>query len=237
MLSAGLFNGESDNERAPVNNIDSNFLGAARLEIAPLGLPPNEEGDLRDAAARRHLALVLGGAMTYETRAPESDNYRQQNMAGDLTVKWHGVSLFGEFFRYDRDYNDDVANADKHGVGVTTQLGVFIPAPYLREHLELVARYQIWDPDTARDADRAPELVPTTGGSGPANTSSTQGRTSLDAGANWYFFGHDLKLQFFYTHRHETEGYARSLSTAPGVGSVTDQVHDDSFIAQLSMRL
>jgi len=237
MVSAGLFNGESDSDRAPVNNIDEAFLVAGRLEVAPFGRPRYAEGDLRSAEDRRTPSLVVGAGAAYSERSPENDNFRQQSMGADVMFMVHGISVYAEGFRYDRDYRDDLLNADKFGQGAVAQVGVFVPAPYLREHLEVAGRVQAWDPDVARDPDRDEELVAQSAGSGAANPSGTQGRVAYSGGLNWYFFGHDLKLQLNYTRRVETEDYARSATSEPGVvGSVTKQIDDDSFLAQLTMR-
>lgn len=231
-ISAGIFNGESAKERAPINNIDENFLYAARVELAPFAAMPHAEGDVRSMEDRRDPAVVFGGSWSQETRGENNGDYQQRNVGGDLLFAWHGVSLYGEVFRMDRNYVDDEANPDFHGFGYNAQLGFFIPAPYVEERLELVGRVEEWDPQRARDADREAELRPTSAGNGPAQSSGNQAVRNYAAGINWYFRGHDLKLQANYTHRDQLENTVQSAGSA----DIPLDVDDDTFFLQLTYR-
>jgi hypothetical protein len=231
-ISAGIFNGESAKERAPINNIDEHFLYAARLEIAPFGQPERGEGDLRPMDERSAFQLVLGGSWSYEVRGPSNGDYEQRNVGGDVLARWHGVSIYSEVFRMDRDFEADLLNADFGAFGYNVQLGFFVPAPYVEEHLELVGRVEEWDPARAHDPDRAAELRPTAAGAGPAQTGGTQATRSFTGGLNWYFFGHDLKLQANYTHRQALENTVLSAENA----EIPMDVDDDTFFVQLTAR-
>lgn len=239
-IEAGVFNGESAKERAPVNNIDEDFLFAARMELAPFGRPTAGEGDLRAPTYRDRPSLTVGGSWSYVTDG--QNNFDQRNVGGDLSFAYQGASFYGEVFRRDRDYVDDESNADRHGFGWNLQAGFFIPAPYVRERLELAVRVEQWDPEIAREADRAQDLLPTSAGTGPVNSSGTTARRNVVGGINWYFAGHDLKLQANYTHRTELEDWAGSDAnpTDDEDGDVRDgvprQVDDDTFVLQLTYR-
>lgn len=231
-LSGGVFNGESAKEQAPVNNIDEHFLYASRLEIAPFGQPALMEGDLRDAAERRLPALVVGASWSYNSTGEDTGNYEQRNVGADLGFYWQGLSLYGEVFRSDRDYNNDDLNTDYAGFGWNIQAGYFIPAPYVRERLELVGRVEEFDPQRAHDEDRADEVQPSNSGTGPANSNGTQASRNYVAGLNWYFFGHDLKLQANYTHRQSLE----NSTTSARDENVPLDVNDDTFYLQMNYR-
>lgn len=232
-LDVGLFNGESAKERAPVNNIDEDFLYAVRAQVAPFGAPRTfAEGDVRPAVERVSPVLAVGANWTYEKRGEDNGNYKQQNIAADILFAWYGASFYGEYFRYDRDYVADISDPDRHGAGWNVQLGYFIPAPYLKEHLEIAGRVEAWDPAVARKDDRADELLSEVSGSGPARPGSTQAHRDYVAGINWYFDGHDLKLQINYTRRTEIEEWQRSK----GNDEVPRDVDDDSVFAQLTYR-
>ncbi len=233
-VSVGVFNGESAKERAPINNIDEDFLYGARLRVSPWGAPPLAEGDLRPAGEREQLVMSLGASWTLETRGPENGDYRQQRLGADLLAAWQGVFVYGEYYRFDLDYARDETSVDHRGEGWNVQAGVMVPAPYLREHLEVAGRVEYWDPQTARDAERERELLSPVAGSGPARPGgSTQATRSYVAGVNWYFTGHDLKLQANYTHREGAEPWELSAENP----EVPAEVGDDTFFLQLTYRL
>ena len=231
-LSGGVFNGESAKEQAPVNNIDEDFLYAARLEIAPFGQPAYAEGDLRSPSERRQASLVFGAGWTYNTVGEDVGDYEQRNVGGDVAFMWQGLSLYGEVFRRDRNYNNDDLNVDQAGFGYNIQAGYFIPAPYLRDHLEIAGRVEEWDPQRAHNAEDDAAVRPFNSGTGPANSSGTQASRNYVAGLNWYFFGHDLKLQANYTHRQALEHSALSIDNP----DVPLDTNDDTFYLQLTMR-
>lgn len=236
-LDLGVFNGESAKERAPVNNIDENFLYAARLALSPLGAIDFAEGDVRPIGDRHQARLSVGANATWEQRGPANGDYVQRNIGADMTLHWRGFSLYGEYFTYARNFEDDVSNPDLTGRGFNAQLGAFVPAPYVRERLELAARVQQWDPTIAVSSDRDDEVLSPLAGSGPARgdadtASSTQAHRDYVVGLNWYFRGHDLKLQANYTWRTEIEDFILSAQSE----LVPPDVDDNSFFLQLTYR-
>lgn len=231
-LSGGIFNGESAKEQAPVNNIDEDFLFAARLEIAPWGQPSFAEGDLRSPEDRRVPQLSIGANWTYNTAGESAGDFEHRNIGADIAFWWQGLSLYGEVYRADRDFTDDDLNTDYNAFGWNVQAGYFIPAPYVRERLEVVGRVEEYDPQRAHDPDRAIELRPFNSGTGPANSNGTQASRNYVAGLNWYFFEHDLKLQVNYTHRQGLENTNESADNP----DVPLDVNDDTIFAQLTFR-
>lgn len=235
-IEGGVFNGESDKERAPINNIDDEFLYSARVELHPFGRPETAmEGDLRPVSERSTPMLTLGGHWTYETRGEDNENYREGRIGGDLTLAWYGAFLYGEYFRRDRDYRNDTVDIDQHAWGYNLQAGFMIPAPYLEERLELAGRVEEIHPQTARDSARSSGLVPLVPGTGPQRPDGRQATRSYVAGINWYFRGHDLKLQANYTWRQELEDWALSIPDEDGLRQPRG-VDNDSFFLQLTYR-
>lgn len=236
-IDAGLFNGESAKERGPINNIDEDFLVAGRLSFSPFGGIPYAEGDIRPLSERSQFLLSLGLSGNYNRRGEGNGEYDQVDLGADLALMWHGVSLYTEGFNYRRNYDNDESNADRSGVGWNLQAGFMVPVRYLREHLELAARVQAWDPEIAADGSRDDELLSNIAGSGPARggaetASGTQAHRDYVVGANWYFRGHDLKLQANYTWRDEIEDWRRSRFEE----GVPVDVDDNSFFLQLTYR-
>ena len=91
--------------------------------------------------------------------------------------------------------------------GVYGQLGCFIPAPWFREHVEVVARGGWSEPNTAFDAQGFQEEV------------------AIDAGLNLYVpeapkWLHDTKLQVAYRHVIQMEGEEIADDRLDVVGTV-----------------
>jgi hypothetical protein len=226
----GIFNGESDKARSPVNNIDDGFLAGGRLEVAPLGVEHHrEEGDLRPVSDRDELEVIVGGGYSY-TYA-QQEGYVEAVFGGDLTVKYQGAFLYAEYMKANRNYNEQ---ADRFAEGYNVQLGYMIPAPWFRDHIEIVGRYEYYDPTqpVRNDPTDIEALTPSGAGGGPAS-SRQQGQYNYIGGINWFIDGsHDFKLQASYTHRVASEEWTGSRRNA---GIDKDET-DDSFLAQLTYR-
>jgi hypothetical protein len=217
IAEAGMFNGESDKARSPVYNIDSHFLYGGRIEINPFGhAGPRTESDNRPLHLRHNPILSVGASYAYhQSRA--SDRFDEESLGADLLFKWHGASLYGEWFRRERDYVTRQDGIDQYSYGWNVQAGLMIPgSQWTAEHLELGARLEYFDP--RQPARRTPEdisaLRPASPGAGPANTDSTQNQQAqfnIVGALNYYVNGsHDLKFQFLYTHRRAGEDYRES---------------------------
>ncbi|TVQ97644.1 MAG: hypothetical protein EA398_14240 [Deltaproteobacteria bacterium] len=236
LLHLGVFNGESDKERAPVNNIDSDMLYGARLEVHPFGRPEQLfESDVRSPEDRRTPLLSLGGNLTYEERGPGNENYREQQLGADLFAAWHGASLAAEFYRRDRDYRNNVSDVDQYATGWMVQGGFFVPVRPLDRFVEIAGRVEDFRPATAVDPDRAAEILPQAPGSGPRLPNNTQSHRDYVVGLNLFLDGHDLKLQINYTHRYETGDWRLSIPDEDGMRA-SRQVDDDSLFIQLTYR-
>ncbi len=236
-LEVGAFNGDKEAERSTINNIDEEFLYTARLVLQPTGsLKKLYEGDLRPIGERDRLHASLGLGATTEKNAAE--DYDQLRAGADLNVLYGGASLLAESLYLEREFGAD-ADVDYSGLGWAVAVGSFVPGQWNREHLELTARYEWFDPKAALDAAKVAEIRAQAAGSGYARPDGTQARSVTTAGANIYFAGHDFKLQLNYVHREELEDWDKSAPspTEPSNPTADRQVDDDSFVAQLTYRL
>lgn len=236
VVHLGVFNGESDKERAPINNIDNDMLYALRVEVHPFGRPETlAEADTRPSGERSRPILSLGANGTYEERGPGNENYRERQLGGDLYLAWHGASLSSEVYRRDRDYRNDTTDVDQYAMGWAVQAGTFLPGPFLRDHVEIAGRIEAIRPAEPVDEARRAEILPEVPGSGPRQPNNTQAHRDHVAGLNLYLAGHDLKLQVNYTHRREIGDWRLSVPDEDGLRA-SRQVDDDSIFVQVTYR-
>lgn len=200
---AGVFMGEGRNA---FELTDFGLLYVGRFEVLPFGkFDDYTEGDL---ARSRKPGMSIGAAYAFHDDAhaargnvgdrPADDGTTDFHHAtADLVFKWRGlsVSTAAHLRRGTQrrgggaidDTGTPIATAPaRQGVGWYGQLGVMLP----RIPLELVGRYgfarAVFGRSSLPDADEA-------GG-----------------GLNWYFVGHDLKLQLDYFR-----SWDESMGTSP----------------------
>jgi len=201
--NVGVFLGEGRNA---YDLSDLGLLYVGRLEVRPFGeFDDYSDGDL---GRSKRPNLSIGVAYAYQDRAhaergvigePPADggttNYH--HFTADTMVKWVGLSLNSAFFwrhstarRNGGELDDTGAPiptvAARQGIGWYGQLGWVVP----RIPLELVARYGL-----IRDIY--------------GDESSLPDSDEVGGGVNWYFVGHDLKLQIDYLR-----GWDESLGTS-----------------------
>lgn len=239
IAEAGAFNGESDKARSPVFNIDSHFLYGGRFEVNPFGhAGPRSESDTRPLHLRHNPILSLGVSYAYhQSRA--SDRFDEESIGADFLFKWHGASLYAEWFQRSRDYVSRQDGIDQYSYGWNVQAGLMVPgSEWTRRHLEVAARAEYFDP--RQPARRTPEdiaaLRPASPGAGPANTDALgnqQAQYNLVGAINWYLNGdHDLKFQFLYTHRRAGEDYRESARDP----EILREVDDDTVMLLATVR-
>lgn len=189
---AGVFRGHGRDPKSPGA---PGLLYTARFELLPFGL--FDDYDSADLSRERRLRLALGGAYAYHDRAknnrgvlgvPPADggttNYH--SATADLLLKYAGWYLEAGFlWRRGRRSPGDAEDADgapvpvepaRSGYGWFAQTALLIP----RTDLEPALRY----------AEVAPLGV----------DSSLTRRSELGGGLNYYFYGHNLKVQADYFH-------------------------------------
>lgn len=190
---AGVFVGEGRNT---YELSDTGMLFVGRLELLPFGpFDDYSEGDLTRA---RRPGLSIAGAYAFHDRAhaargtvgehpADGGTTNFHHITSDLMFKWRGVSLFTAYHLrrgFDRRSGGALdgtgaaipTEAARQGLGWFAQLGYVVP----RIPLEVVGRYG---------------LIRNTFG---AQRSSLPDADEAGGGLNWYFIGHDLKIQLDY---------------------------------------
>jgi len=189
---AGVFMGEGRNSFALS---DFGMLYVGRIEVQPFGkFADDHEGDL---ARSKRPGLAIAAAYAYQDRAhairgvtgnPPADGGTTDfhHATADILFKWHGVSLTTAF-HVRRGFNRKTGGAlDEMGAPIATvaarqglgwfgQLGYVVP----KIPLEVVGRYAM-----TRNIFGA--------------NSSLVNADEAGGGINYYFVGHDLKLQLDY---------------------------------------
>jgi phosphate-selective porin len=167
--SAGVFNGSGESRRQ--NN--GALMWAVRLWVDPLG-----EYKLSESAVEAppksvlHLGLaVRGGDAARGGRTGVFEDPDDQTAVGlELAWKRHRAFLTGEGFWQRDEMQNPVAGPDVEALGWQVQGGYMV----LARRLELTGRYAEVDPNRDASSDRA---------------------TELRGGINYYWKGHNLKLQ------------------------------------------
>lgn len=190
----GVFMGEGRNAYEPR---DPGLLYAARIEVNPFGkFEDYVEGDL---ARSNTPGLSIGAAYAFQDRAhaargvlgdlpADRGTTDFHHATADVMFKWQGFSLFAAthlrrgFNRVNGGALDDqgmpIATVPaRSGMGWLAQLGYLVP----KIPLEIVGRYGMI---------RKFEF----GG----DETSLRNSDEVGGGLNWYFVGHDLKLQLDY---------------------------------------
>jgi phosphate-selective porin OprO/OprP len=190
--SLGVFMGEGRNS---FESRDAGLLYVGRFEVTPFG--KFEDYVQGDGERSKAPGLSIGAAYAFHDRAhaargvggnPPADGGTTNfhHVTADLAFKWRGVSLLTAFHLrrgFDR-VNGGVVDADdmpiatvpaRQGIGWIGQLGWVVP----KIPLELVGRYAL-----ARNVY--------------GQQSSQPEADEAGVGINWYFVGHNLKLQLDY---------------------------------------
>lgn len=173
---------------------DSGFLYVGRVDVLPLGLFDDYEAS--DLWRLRKLRISFGGAYAFHDRARKdrgvlgtapldggTTNYH--NTTTDLMLKYAGWSLEGAYMWRHGQRKPGAAldemgapiavSAARNGHGWLVQTALLIP----RTRLEPAIRYS---------------------GARGLGVTSMQGRDEIGGGLNYYFYGHNLKLQLDYFH-------------------------------------
>ncbi len=234
---AGVFNGEGSNK--PIN-FDQYFMYAARVVLNPLGRPKvfqesaiNLSHDLKiqigmNAVSQTRqigqVAVDQGGVLTQVPNVLKS-----YYLGADLAVFGWGASVYSEVYFRSLNETDTVSAPSTEALGFLVQGGYFIPAPYVRDHLEIAARFQTFNPSDCftRSVSRG-----VCGLRLPASAVQDQYRdlmhsSAITFGVNWYQLGHGFKIQAHYTLNYEWRDPAGAM---PGEGIV----NNDQFTLQIT---
>jgi len=225
-LEVGVFDGNNPAKGAKVKT-DPDFLYAARVSVSPFGPAPRFEGDLRPLGAQHRFVLTMAGSVM-KHRADELNFVR--NYAGaDVAAYWEGASLYGEFYYHVDDPIPVPGAATGQRVrqlGWNVQAGYFPPLPWVREHLEAVARVEFFDPNT--------DVLHPTNDSGARDldqTNPTWGYMGYVFGANYFLnHKHTLKAQASYEIRNET----KQCLLGQTLPNCTGYIANNLFVAQIT---
>jgi hypothetical protein len=240
-LELGMYNGNDPGAGQKVNS-GPNFLFAGRLEISPFGPAPAFEGDLRPLGQQHRPILTIGGsAMTVKLDEKQFD---RKYVGVDLAAYWQGASLYFEFYYHvDQGYSINVMGttmpppcmvpAGKPAgfepacfrmLGWNLQAGYFVPVPWVREHLELVARVESFDP--AMDVTQ-----PNLGSFDLTASNPTQGYMGYIFGLNYFLnHKHTAKAQVSYEIRNEL----KQCLVGETLPNCHGYVANNLFVAQLT---
>lgn len=190
---AGVFMGEGRNS---FDLTDPGMLYVGRFEVNPFGkFEDYSEGDL---ARSKKPGLSIGGAYAFQDRAHAArgnvgdypldrgtTNFHHVN--ADIMFKWRGLSV-QTAFHYRKGFKRTSGGAlDDMGAPIQTVtarqgLGWFAQAGYVvpKIPLEVVGRYSLIRNNYGKTLSSLPDS------------------DEAGGGLNWYFVGHDLKLQLDY---------------------------------------
>lgn len=173
---------------------DSGFLYVGRVDVLPLGLFDDYEAS--DVWRLKKLRISFGGAYAFHDRARKdkgvlgtapldggTTNYH--NTTADMMLKYAGWSL-------------EAAYMWRHGVrtpgGAVDEMGAPIAVAAARNGQGWLVQTAVLIPRT-----RLEPAIRYSGARGLGIT-SMQGRDEVGGGLNYYFYGHNLKLQADYFH-------------------------------------
>jgi hypothetical protein len=187
---SGLYNGEGANR---IQNVNQRFQLVERVLVTPFGA----RGRVFEGTGRE-LYLGIGGGWMYDFAGDGLAAEETNTFAVDLQFAWDVLSLQAEALDQEIVHANATV-ADYHVQGFYAQIGSFIPAPWVRDHLEIVGRLEMSDPNTAfgsADGESLAEL---------------QGTRRIQGGLNLYLRKnpanyHDIKLSAAYEHVDPLEG-------------------------------
>jgi hypothetical protein len=92
----GVFNGEGAN--SPLNNIDTHFLYAGRVAVAPIGKMDESESDLKASTPKFELAVGAAGTdlQSRDELGKNDKGGKEVRVTGSARVHAKGFSLLGE---------------------------------------------------------------------------------------------------------------------------------------------
>lgn len=202
----GVFNGKGPN--SPFN-LDAFFLYAGRIAVNPLGRPRSLQEGAINLSSAPALAIGLNGATQVRQvglvtlpgdTSPVPNRITVNSVGADVFFAAHGASAYGEVYFRDTRETDTASAPNTQSLGWLVQAGYFIPVTGLRNHLEVVARVQSFDPSNCYSQSVGTDC----GVRSPGSSSREVYRDFMFAraytfGLTWYQLGHGFKVQAQYT--------------------------------------
>jgi hypothetical protein len=198
VLTSGVYNGEGANR---IQNVNQRYRLAQRVLVTPLGARKGVFEGTHRALPEGAVYLGVGGGWLYDYAGNGLTAEESNTFGVELQAAWDVLSLQAE--AVDQELvHANASVADYHVKGAYGQLGCFVPAPWVRDHVELVGRFEVGEPNTAfgaADGEQQPDL---------------QAKQTIIGGVNLYVRGaadaadryQDLKVQAAYAHVTPLEG-------------------------------
>ncbi|MFN7142224.1 MAG: hypothetical protein ACK4YP_00485 [Myxococcota bacterium] len=189
-LASGVYNGEGPNR---LQNVNQRYQLVERVLVTPFGARRSVfEG------TDRALYVGIGGGWMYDFSGDGEGASETNTYAAEIQAAYDVLSIQAEIL--DQDIvHANASVADYRVRGFYVQLASFVPAPWARDHVELVGRLELAEPNTAFGAAE---------GEAQADLQSTR---RVTGGLNVYVRKdparfHDLKVQAAYEHVDPLEG-------------------------------
>jgi hypothetical protein len=225
-LEVGMFNG-NDPGRGQKLNADPYFRYAARVEVSPFGRAPRFEGDLRPLD-EQHRPIVTAAASAIRNRSDDK-HFNRNYVGADLAAYWEGASLYAELY-WHLDSPIPVMGSPPAArvkqLGWNVQAGYFPRLPWVREHLEAVARVEFFDPDV--------DVLH------PTNDSGARDLTASNP--TWGYLGYVFGLNYFLNHKHTLKAQAsyevrtetKQCLAGQALPNCTGYIKGNLFVAQIT---
>ena len=184
-FTSAVMNGEGKNR---LENVNDDFLFAQRLVITPFG---SRERPAEGRSPTPYLGVGCG--WVYNLTGADESATEYNTFAAELQFAIGVFSLQGEVADVQVVHaSPDVV--DYNSTGAYGQFGLFIPAPWVSKHLEVVGRAGYAEPNDAL-----------------ASNVDEVSTIDIDAGLNLYIpetpaYLHDVKIQVAYRHSIQDEG-------------------------------
>ena len=190
-------------------NVGNGYCYIGRVEIQPFGGKPGKFADLREGSALKDDMLAIGLAAAIDNKSETSDygvtfqNYSSSHFVADLTFRFAGASLFGQYNmnsyekKYDGNYWGGINKNVKESNGGFVQAAYNLGAIGL-PNIEPIVKYEFWKEIVNEGVD-----------------DMTFKKANFAVGANWYFAEHKFKLTTEYRHVVKDDYYATYI-TKPG---------------------
>lgn len=196
-LQSGVYNGEGPNR---LQNVNQRYQLVERVLVTPFGARRSVfEG------TDRALYVGVGGGWMYDFSGDGAGASETNTYAAEIQAAYDVLSVQAEIL--DQDIvHANASVADYRVRGFYVQAASFVPAPWARDHVEIVGRVELAEPNTAFGA-----------GDGEAQA-DLQSTRRVTGGLNVYVRKdparfHDLKLQAAYEHVDPLEGADRDDDT------------------------
>lgn len=193
----GLFDGEGTNK---AHNENQSFLTTWRVVASPMG-SPGTKTELMGIKEDPTFSVGYEGFLNF--KGQEGEREADFEHGAELFGHWRYFTGQGELHWEQTDW-EDKGVTDFTALGGYAQGAMFIPAPWMQDHVALVARYEQVNPYRPETGDKGLE------GATDEHQSHRDitGGIGLYAGEPLFKSVQTARLVVSYTHRQELDGFA-----------------------------